>query len=68
MEMLLRRRVKGNLGNLSYDVSNHHIKSTTSSSAKEKDRIRKGSLYIVSLPCLLCFELGSFHSGNYLVD
>jgi hypothetical protein len=31
-----RRRVKGNLGNLSYDVSYHHIKSTTSSSAKEK--------------------------------
>jgi hypothetical protein len=36
-EWLSRRRVKGNLGNLSYDVSNHHIKSTTSSSsAKEK--------------------------------
>jgi hypothetical protein len=37
-EWLSRRRVKGNLGNLSYDVSNHHIKSTTSSSSSAKEK------------------------------
>ncbi len=40
-ELAQQKKSKGNLGNLSYDVLNYHIKSTTSLSAKEKDGIRK---------------------------